>query len=505
MIREHSPITLNTFNGLYQRGETEEVPLDHFSDCENLQPIGDRAFATRFGIDMFQNVIGPLGNIVRFYNYIMPGGSTLLVLTWDGTTGKIYHVVNETTVHGPILTKVGMHDFAFVANNGYAYISPIGYYTIGDLNLEKGLQSEFLYVYLGAGSAARKAAGNSPSGTMTVANGAAGHTDAGNKLFAVVFESDTGWLSAPSAFSALTVTNAILSVSFSNIPISLQSHITKRHIVATKSITSYNGDPTGYTYYFIPNATVPDNVTVVLGNISFYDADLLDDASHLLDNYSEIPAGATLGLYHNRLVLAATYADQSLALVAEPGEPEAINQISGLLVVPLDGNPITNNQELRDVLYVFKRARTVAFVDNGDDPSTWEMTTVDAALGTCIHGVATVIDSGSSMTDYLIIATYKGIMIFSGTYIIPELSWKIADFWYNQDRNLFRYIQIVNEPVSQNLYCTLPDRRLLVGNYTNGLDPGKIRWWPWRFEVKLNTIALVNIDQVIFGAEGRLV
>jgi len=31
-----------------------------------------------------------------------------------------------------------------------------------------------------------------------------------------------------------------------------------------------------------------------LNNISFYDADLLDDASHLIDNYSTIPAGACI-------------------------------------------------------------------------------------------------------------------------------------------------------------------------------------------------------------------
>ena len=502
-MRDHAPIELSKFNGLYQRGEPEEVPLDHFVDCENLQFIGDYSIESRYGIGPHQDLAAvPLQNIVRFYNYITSVGSTLLVLTYDGTTGKIYHVVTSALMYGPILTITGMEDFTFVPYGGRAYISPFKTYVVGGLNQEKGLQSEFLYVYAGDGTAARKAAGATPAGTVTVANGAAGHTDAGNKLFAVVGETNSGYLSAPVAFSALFSTSAALSVSFANVPTFSGSQWTKRHLVATVSIVDYNGDNRGYTYYFIPNATINNNTATTLSNISFYDADLLDDASHLLDNYAEIPAGVRLTLYHDRLVLTTSYTDISVALVSAAGEPEAISQIDGLLVIPPDGNPITNAQELRDVLYLFKRAKTVAFVDNGEEPSSWQMTVIDQAYGSGVHGISTVIDSGSSMVDYLLVANYKGILIFSGNYIIPELSWKIADFWADQDRDDFRLVQLVNEPISQNLYCTLTDGRVLVGNYTNGLDPGKIRWVPWRFNTRINTIALINIDTLVFGSEG---
>lgn len=503
-MRDHNPITLDQFNGLYQRGDEEEVPLDHFRDCNNIKFIGTSNFGTRDGIDHHQNVAVPLGNIVRIYNYITPAGSTLLVLTYDGTTGNIYHVVDSTTVHGPILTIAGMEDFGFVPYAGRAYITPFKSFTVGDLSVQKGLQSQFLYVYLGAGAAARKAAGNPPTGTLVAANGAAGNTDAGFHLFGVVFESDTGWLSAPAAFVGFT-TSAALSVSFSAIPVSAQSHITKRHIVATKIIQNYNGNTTGYTYYFIPGATVNDNITTTLANQSFFDADLLEDASHLLDNYAEIPAGVGLCIYHERLVLYATFTDISLVLVSERGEPEAINQIDGILIVPLDGNPITNAQEMRDVLYVFKRARTVSYVDNDDLPSTWEMTVVDAAIGCPVHGIATVIDSGSSSIDFLIVASYNGIILFGGTYNLPELSWKVSGFWSALDRNNFKLIQIVNDPIHQILCCTLPDYTMLIGDYSNGMSAKNIRWTPWTFDIKVNTIALVNIDQIIIGAQGRRV
>jgi hypothetical protein len=504
MIHENEPTEINEFNGLWDKGDPDNTPIDHFSDCENVKYIGVNSFGTRDGIDKHQNVAVPLGNIVRLYNYVTQDKNTLLVLTYDGTDGKIYHVVDSTTVFGPILTIAGMEDFAFVPVAGRAYITPFKTFTAGGINIEKGIQSQFLYVYLGTGSAARKAAGTPPSGAITIANGAAGNTDAGFHLFGVVFETDTGYLTPPAAFNTF-VTNANLSVSFTTVPVSGQSFVTKRHIVATKVIASYNGNTTGYQYFFIPGATIPDNVGTSLPNISFFDADLLEDASHLLDNFSEIPAGAALSVYHNRLCLSTTFTDISLVYVSEIGEPEAINQIEGILVVPPDGNPITNHQELRDVFYVMKRNRTVSYVDNEDIPSTWPLTVVDQGNGCPVHGIATVIDSGSSSVDFLIIASLKGIIIFNGRYALPELSWKISDFWLRQSKSNARFIQVLNDSVNQILYCSLPDRRLLVGNYANGLDPKGIRWVPWKFDVKVNTVALVNINDLIIGAESRLV
>lgn len=502
-MRDHEPIELNEFNGLWQRGDPENTPLDHFRDGINFRFVGS-SVATRHGIGRHQTVAVPLGNIVRLYNFITQDKNTLLVLTYAAGVGNIYHVIDSTTVQGPILTKTGMEDFGFVPYAGRAYITPFKTYVVGGLNIEKGLQNEFLYVYKGDGTAARKAAGATPAGTITAGNGAAGFTDPGFHLFGVVGETDTGFLSAPVAFAGHT-TLATTSVSFSTVPVFTGAQWVKRHIVATIVIPVYNGNTTGYIYYFIPGAIINDNTTTTLANVSFFDADLLDDASHLLDNFSEIKAGVALAIYHNRLVLTTEYADISLARVSAVGEPEAINQIDGLLIVPPDGNPITNVQELRDTLYITKRNKTVSFVDNDDVPSSWPMTVIDQAIGCPVHGIATVMDSGSSNVNFLIMASFKGMIIFNGMYSIPELSWKISEFWLAQDRNNFRYIQILNDPIAQILYICLPSRQVLTGDYTNGLDPKNIKWAPWKFDITVNAIAMINIDTLIFGAETRLV
>jgi len=472
--------------------------MDHFTECNNLKFIGDNSFGSRDGIGLHQNVAVPLSNVLRIYNYPTTDENTLLVLV---SGGDIYHVVDSTTVHGPILSIPAMTDFGFVPYAGRAYITPFFTELVGDLNRERGLQNNFLYVYKGDGTAARKAAGTAPTVAATVANGAVGYTDAGIHIFGYVFETDTGYLSAPGGLVAFT-TSALLSLNFSTIAVSPSVSVTKRHLVASKVIQTYNGDVNGYQLYFIPNGTIAGNIVTVLNGVSFYDQDLLLDASHLSDNFSEIPAGVGLCTYHNRLVTYCTYDNVSVGYVSATGEPEAINQINGVLLFPPDGNPLTNATELRDVLYMFKRGRTGSFVDNGDEPATWPYSNVDNAMGTGVHGIATVLDSGSSNIDYLVVATFKGVTMFNGRYILPELTWKIQTTWLTQDfKNKNRVIQIVNDSVNQLLYIVMTDRTVMFGNYSNGFDPKSIRWCPWTFWVFVNSLALVNVNELILGCD----
>lgn len=503
MVRDHTGITIDKFNGLWAKGDKDSTPKDHFSDCNNIDYIAQSAFSPRPGIALSQDVLVPLTNIKRIYNYPTQTANTLIVLTYDYDIGygSIHHVVDEHTVYGPLLTIAGMTDFAFIPYAGRAYISPFSDYQNGDLTFQKGLANEFVYVYDGTGNPARKAAGSGLTGIMTVANGAVGHTDPGFRVFGFVSQTRSGYNAPPSILTSFT-SAAANSVSFGSIPTSGDPSVVKRLLVSTKVISGvFNGDLSGYQFFFVPNAVINDNSTTALNNISFYDADLLEDASGLLDNYTSIPAGASLSLYHNRMCVAATFTDISLILVSNPGEPEAINQISGLIVVPLDGNPITNAQEMRDVFYVFKRSRTVAYADNDGDPSSWPLIPIDAALGTSVHGIATVLDSGSSSVDFLIIATYQGITTFNGRYVTPELSWKVENFWKNLDRNAFGDIQIVNAPIQKEIYIILPGRNILMGNYGNGMDWKNIRWSPWSFRMGINTVAIHNIDEIILGAD----
>lgn len=500
-MRDHSPIKIDTFNGLWRRGAPDDTPLDHFQSCNNIKFSPGNDVLTRDGIGISQSVGIPLQSVKRIYNYSTNNGNTLIVLTYVAGIGRIYHVADAATVYGPILAITGMTDFAFASYGGRAYISPFSTFLVGELNVEKGLSGEFLYVYAGDGTAARKAAGSPMTGNMTIANGAAGHTDPGLHLFAFVRETVSGYLSAPGMNEAFT-TSATSSVSFGNVTASGSPLIVKRHLVATRALPlPFDGDLFNQTYYFVPGAVINNDTDLFLNNISFYDADLLEDASHLMDNYAEIPAGAVLCMYRSRLVLFSTFTDITTGLVSAPGEPEAISQIDGLITFPPDGNPVTNAQELRDILYVMKRSKTISFTDTGGAPSLWPMILVDTALGTGVHGIATVLDSGGSNVDFLIIGTFQGVTLFNGKYNSPELSYKVESLWKNLTHKDWRLVQIVNAPIQKELYIILPNHTVLKGNYSNGMDWKKIRWSPDIYQMGVNTIAIYNIDQIIIGAD----
>lgn len=489
-VRDHKEIPIEDFYGLYQRGKTtsdaDACPIDHFKDCNNIQ-FAMREFSTRDGID---TIAGP-GNVVRMYRYKSPTlGEGLISLNTDG---EFIHTTYGPDASVTILTVALATDFAFVEIAGRAYISPI-------TGLH-GSVGEFLYVYFGDGVAARKAAGATPAGTLAIANGAAGHTDAGLHTFGVVGETDSGYLSAPIALNNF-VTSAGLSISFSSIPTFSGSQWVKRHIVASRVIEGFNGDNSGYQFYFIPNATINDNTTTVLANQSFYDIELIDDASHLIDNFAEIPAGAVLNTYNGRLVIANGDFGEGVVYLSAPGEPEAIDQVDGALTPPYSTEHVTNAQEYRDVLYIFKKNRTFAYMDNGDVPVLWSQPTIiDNGIGCGFHGIGTILDSNGINVEFMFVAHSSGFYQFAGTYINPELSWKIETFWAGIDGS-DNHTQVLVNSIDKRIYIVTQTGRMLMADFVVDLNFKKIKWTPWSFDIFVTTIAIFEGPRLLLGASG---
>jgi hypothetical protein len=490
-VRGHYPVTLDEFNGLFKRDDNDEAcPPDHFRDCLNLQSQ-DKTFKTRDGID---TMAGP-GEVIRAYKFKSETyGEGLIVLN---SAGEFFHqTYGPDATLGPILTVPTATDFVMLDFAGKAYISPI-------TGLH-GTSGEFLYVYLGAGVNARKAAGTGvPSSAIVAANGAAGFTDAGLHIFAVVGETDTGYLSPPTGMVAFT-TDAAFSVSFSSVPVFTGSQWTKRHIVASKVTLNWNGDLTGQQFYFIPNATINDNSTTTLADISFYDIELLDDASHLIDNFSEIPAGAVLSTYNGRLLIGNGDFGEGVAYLSEPGEYEAIDQVDGFIIPPERTVHLTNAVEYRDVLYVFKKDRTYSYIDNGDVPSAWEEpTTIDNGIGTGFHGIATVLDSKGINIEFVVISHSSGLYGFSGTYVKPELSWKIEKHWLTLDGS-DNHTQLLIDSINKKILILLQNGRMLMVDFSDNMDYKEVKWWPWSFDAFISTIVLLEGPTLILGSSGNI-
>lgn len=486
-FKENSAIVIEDFNGLWSRGGADSVPLDHFSDCNNVKFI-QSGFEWRDGIEPFIP-----REAVRIYPFTKQTGTSLLILD---STGNFYDSDYPSFI---FLTVATATDFGFQAFAGRAYITPCDGNT--------GIQNEFVYVYEGDGTAARKAAGAKPTnsdGALAAANSAtAGNVEAGIHVFAVVYETDTGFLTAIGPTTLPTVTApGDKKVDLSNIPVSPNSYVTKRHVVATKLIQPqfYTGDTTAYQFFFLPDGVINDNTTTTL-TTNFFDSELLDDASYLLDMLEEIPAGAGLSTYHDRMVQYAEYANPSLIRVSVAGEPEAFNSVDGLVVFPLDGNPVTNVQEYRDVMYGFKKTKTNAWTDNGDEPSTWAMTVLDQGIGAGLHSISKVLDSNGVNVNWLMIGSLGGIYLFNGAYQDPELTWKVRDFWLDIDRDSWDKVQIINNSITQAIEIVLPDGTMLHCDYSNGLDPKAVRFSPWTFDPFITSIAYLSSD-LILAANG---
>src|SRR5678809_898900 len=97
-LRDHQAIPIEDFNGWFKRGDADSVPLDHFSDLNNIAFV-ESGFETRPGMDTFF----PKGDVVRLYTYTTQTTQGLLILD---TQGSIYHALldGSNTLHGPILT-----------------------------------------------------------------------------------------------------------------------------------------------------------------------------------------------------------------------------------------------------------------------------------------------------------------------------------------------------------------------------------------------------------------
>jgi hypothetical protein len=490
-MRDHEAIVIKEFNGFFDRGDAYDVPIDHWSDCNNVQFT--EGFRTRDGF----NVREPgITDVLKVYNYPKVDSYSLLILD---VNGNIYDTGSPTPLV-PILSIPGMLDFGLAIVNGRAYISPS--------TTVHGMASEFLYVYSGDGSTARKAAGEPPvdaDGVMTAANSAtAGTVEAGIHIFGVVYETDTGFDTqiGPETLAELTATGGF-KVDLASIPVSPNSYVVNKRIVATRAIDPalYTGNTRGYQFFFIPGATIANATTTL--TVDFYDVELLADASHLLDLYTEIPAGVGLATYGSRLVLYTLNDDdeQSTILVSYPGEPEAFDQVSGILSLETDHQPITICREFRDVLYIFKYVKTFAVSDNGDLPSTWKIIPLDQGLGASLHGIATVLDTGGVSVDYLIVTNYSGVYLFSGSFQFPELSYKIANFWTSFNFSDFQRTEIYNDSILKRIYIILPDlQQFLLGDYQHGLDPVKIRWAKWTADFQFTSMCLTEFNTLIVGA-----
>lgn len=464
-MRDHDSVVIGSFKGSYSRGEDETVPKEFFLDSKNIQ-FTPGGFKSRDGTRLDIS-IGPVRRITA-YKKIGEAQRRLIL-----SNESIYDSTNLTT---PILTVPGMTDFSSVVIFNRAYISPHDGLT--------GLENEKVYIYNGV-TGARSAAGEGPSGTpLSVVDGAAGKIPAGIHIIGVSFQTESGFITKPGCFFSFTA-GGDLQAFISSIPIG-GAHVSKRVLLSTKTLTSFDGNFFDKDYFYIPNGTIEDNVATT-ATVDFYDADLQEDATPLLEQLDKIPAGVGIGLYSGRMLIWGEKAFPHSFRASEIGEPEAHNEVEGFATVnPGDSSDgIRNMADLREQLIIYKSRRTYGTVDNKDTAATWKVVPVDNSIGADTHGIGKILDYGEDVEDYIFVADQGGLRLFNGSYLDSIITRNIEDDWARINKESFNKVEIVLDPINFLIFIAVPlddatePNCVFYGDYSDGItDP---KWTCWTF------------------------
>ena len=479
MIAEHEAKFINAFKGLFDRGQDDAVPMDHGIEAFNVA-FDTKEIRSRDGSTLDLSITGPL---LRVHTYEKSGEATRYLCLKDN--GSIYDSTAPTT---PILTIAAMIDFSCVVMFDRAYISPH--------NGDKGLPGEVVYVYEGAGIA-RPAGGAAPSTAPTVANSAtAGSIEVGIHLFAVAFETTSGFLTKYGPVAQLTAPGA-KKAQLSNIPLGPSGTIA-RWIVATETLINYNGNPAQYEFFQIPGARIGDNFTTTL-TVEFFDASLVASAAYLLDLRSTCPAGVGLAIYKNSLIVCGEDAAPSRVRVSQVNQPEAFSDVDGYLdCYPKDnGGTVRACIEFRGQMIMFKSYRCYITQTNNNPAATWTVSSLDVAIGTECFGIQQVLDIEGQTTDRFLVASRRGLMLFDGTFG-DEITGKIYDLWARINRKAFNHVAVSIDPINSKIYVKVPldssvtCSHIFHADYDEGMDSAAIKWAVWRYPVNV-VAAFVDI------------
>ena len=480
MPRKKIPGRFEIFRGLWSRGLADDCPSDHFTDC--LNTVYPSAGVGMRDSDSQYNAIE---NVVRMHLYkpTPPFTGTnvprIIALKSDG---DLVDVLLDTVIY----SNVDMKDFGFVNFFGRCYISPS--------DGKVGLSGINVKVY--DGTTFRDAAGLAPPNALEAnvpVGPDTGIITIGTHLLSYAFETSSGFITEPAPFIALDYFGAN-AFEITVLPTGPAGTVA-RWLLVTKAIEfrADLGEPFDVSEDSVRRfplffAVRIGNNTTTTYSLSFYDENLIDSADYLYTRLNPIPAGVGLLDYKGRMISYGEFTDPSLVRVSEIGEPESFDETSGFIITdPSDNTGVRCVTEFRDNLFVFKRQRGQMTQDNQLSASTWPVVNFEKSIGTEQYGIAAVMDAKGSSSDGFLLASLNGLYFFNGVFADPELSYKILDLWNRINENYFHLVQVVNDPINARIYVLVPldgsttVSHIIFGDYSDGLDPFKIKWSLWEF------------------------
>src|SRR5262245_18965058 len=488
-VHDHDPLSFSDFLGTFDRGEDEIVPHGFFRFSQNIK-FEHNGIKTRDGVISYPIYTPPAGTLVRRIAIYKRLGEQARLLILN-SAGQIL----DSSTGAVIMAITPMTDFSMVSLFNRAYITPH--------NGLRGLPGEKVYVYDGSGTV-RPAAGTAPpGGAMVAAEGASGNFDAGIHLFAVAFESPSGFVSKFGAFTNITSEDGGKSINLSSIPSGPPGTVA-RILLGTKDVAvggEFDGDYDNKTWYYIPDGRIPDNTTPTK-TVAYFDADLQAEASELQDQLDVIPAGVGINIYKGRLITWGEDLNESVVRGSAAGQPESFDASEGFLTVnPGDsGSGVKYCFEYRTQLICCKSQRSYITMDNGNPAAYWEVNALDKSVGTECHGVGKILDFGEDVRDRAFIADRSGLQLFTGTFSDTEITYNVSDIWDRINKAYFHRVELAVDPLKALVYATLPldgatdGTTVMVGDWQEGLGVEDVRFTLWQFPYRPQSL-VVDVNE----------
>jgi len=377
-------------------------------------------------------------------------------------------------------------------------------------------------------SQARAAAGLKPTGTFTVAvSGTNGNTEPGQHVYAIAFETDTGFITKPNLYVSLTSPLATKkAVDLNPIPIGPAGTVA-RWILASKVLRNWDGNLQSPELFFA--LRIGDNTTTSMtgaSGLSKYDTEYLVSADYLKDIRETLPRANALCLYGGRLVLVGGDNSDDPVRLSQPGDYETFLNTEGYLkALPLDGGTARVGVELYGALYLYKDSRTFATQDSGASPARWPVANIDTGRGCSTLGIARTPGGSTDMEGGTCVLTREGLHFFNGRYSALPLTHKIGGLFLDliastvndttfrnwnsvidtHRKIIYIYVGLASEgPAEPSNYARI---QVLVGDYSRGLDWSKIRWSFFRHYNHLQCMAIDQdsrlLPRIRFGQGGN--
>lgn len=506
-------------DGLWDRGTSgsnargpypgNTCPINGFTESLDIRyfPWGCK---TRQGYLNLGSIAGSWTNIrqVVAYNTNKLAGASTTVISG-------YLVVSGTNIYDSLAPVPSTAIAAIGATDYISIVTLFGriYITEHDFNTSDSIATPIVY-FPATGGAARNIAGTPTAlGAATfVSSATAGNVVTGTHVFGVTFETNSGHIMGISSANvgAFNILGVSKSVDAAVIPLG-PAGTTKRHIVASKVITGYSGDPTDYEVFFV--AEIPNNVATTL-TFNFTDESLVDSADYLYEIQATPLPGLGFIWYSERLIswgedwFNTSNLGPSYLRVSEKGKPEAYSDTVGFVsVYPDDGQyGIKVAFEQEGLLVICKENKTYVTRDNGGDPNTWQVDALDATIGSTVFGVTKSLDTtGAAKSGKTVVVSRPGVYLFQGQFLERPLSWKIERRWktFSEDTS-FLQAQIIDIAQVKLFVIAVGDTnsglvtKLAVCDYSRGLNWQDVRWSIWDTFDDVNFITLPDYKTLYF-------